>query len=85
MRARPRFAAIGVVAILAAETNDVIGSGTIQASHWADASQGGGQWNCSFDFSATVTGAPWTTPVSRLDEGRAARELKLTWKASAKT
>ena len=29
-----------------------------------------------------VTGAPWTTPVSRLDEGRAARELKLTWKAS---
>ncbi len=27
-----------------------------------------------------VTGAPWTTPVSRLDEGRAARELKLTWK-----
>jgi len=34
---------------------------------------------------AIVTGAPWTTPVSRLDEGRAARELKLTWKASAKT
>src|SRR5688572_28928926 len=33
---------------------------------------------------ATVTGAPWTTPVSRLDEGRAARELKLTWKASAR-
>jgi len=31
---------------------------------------------------AIVTGAPWTTPVSRLDEGRAARELKLTWKAS---
>jgi len=29
-----------------------------------------------------VTGAPWTTPVARLDEGRAARELKLTWKAS---
>jgi glycine dehydrogenase subunit 2 len=27
-----------------------------------------------------VTGAPWTTPVSRLDEGRAARELVLTWK-----
>ncbi|MGH7727134.1 MAG: aminomethyl-transferring glycine dehydrogenase subunit GcvPB [Candidatus Eiseniibacteriota bacterium] len=26
-----------------------------------------------------VTGAPWTTPVSRLDEGRAARELRLTW------
>ena len=23
--------------------------------------------------------APLTTPVSRLDEGRAARELKLTW------
>jgi glycine dehydrogenase subunit 2 len=31
---------------------------------------------------AIVTGAPWTTPVSRLDEGRAARELKLTWKSS---
>ncbi len=29
-----------------------------------------------------VTGAPWTTPVTRLDEGRAARELKLTWKAT---
>jgi glycine dehydrogenase subunit 2 len=27
--------------------------------------------------------APHTTPVSRLDEGRAARELKLTWSASA--
>lgn len=26
--------------------------------------------------------APLTTPVSRLDEGRAARELKLHWKAS---
>ncbi len=29
---------------------------------------------------AIVTGAPWTTPVARLDEGRAARELRLTWK-----
>ena len=29
-----------------------------------------------------VTGAPWTTPVSRLDEGRAARELVLTWKSA---
>jgi len=28
--------------------------------------------------------APLTTPVSRLDEGRAARELKLHWKATAK-
>jgi glycine dehydrogenase subunit 2 len=36
------------------------------------------------DEPAVVTGAPWTTPVSRLDEGRAARELKLTWKASAR-
>jgi glycine dehydrogenase subunit 2 len=32
--------------------------------------------------ASIVTGAPWTTPVSRLDEGRAARELKLTWKPS---
>jgi glycine dehydrogenase subunit 2 len=31
---------------------------------------------------AIVTGAPWTTPVARLDEGRAARELKLTWKSA---
>jgi glycine dehydrogenase subunit 2 len=29
--------------------------------------------------------APLTTPVSRLDEGRAARELKLHWKSAAKT
>jgi glycine dehydrogenase subunit 2 len=29
--------------------------------------------------------APLTTPVSRLDEGRAARELKLHWKATART
>lgn len=28
--------------------------------------------------------APLTTPVSRLDEGRAARELKLHWKSSPK-
>jgi glycine dehydrogenase subunit 2 len=28
--------------------------------------------------------APLTTPVSRLDEGRAARELKLHWKAAAR-
>jgi glycine dehydrogenase subunit 2 len=27
----------------------------------------------------TLKNAPFTTPVSRLDEGRAARELKLTW------
>jgi glycine dehydrogenase subunit 2 len=31
----------------------------------------------------TVKGAPWTTPVSRLDEGRAARELKVTWEPPA--
>ena len=29
--------------------------------------------------------APLTTPVSRLDEGRAARELKLHWKSASKT
>jgi hypothetical protein len=27
----------------------------------------------------TLKRAPLTTPVSRLDEGRAARELRLTW------
>jgi glycine dehydrogenase subunit 2 len=31
----------------------------------------------------TLKGAPHTTPVSRLDEGRAARELKLTWEPPA--
>ncbi len=35
--------------------------------------------------ASIVTGAPWTTPVSRLDEGRAARELVLTWKSVAKS
>jgi glycine dehydrogenase subunit 2 len=29
--------------------------------------------------------APLTTPVSRLDEARAARELVLTWRAGAPT
>ena len=29
--------------------------------------------------------APLTTPVSRLDEGRAARELVLHWRARART
>lgn len=28
----------------------------------------------------TLTQAPHTTPTSRLDEGKAARELTLTWK-----
>ena len=28
--------------------------------------------------------APLTTPVSRLDEGRAARELRLHWKSAPK-
>jgi glycine dehydrogenase subunit 2 len=28
----------------------------------------------------TTRGAPYTTPVSRLDEVRAARELDLAWK-----
>jgi hypothetical protein len=46
------------ITVLAAEANDVIGSGTVQASHWADMSAGGGQWNCTFDFTATVTGSP---------------------------
>src|SRR5262247_1626888 len=32
----------------------------------------------------TLKNAPFTTPVSRLDEGRAARELKLHWKSTPK-
>lgn len=46
------------VVVLGAEANEEIGTGTIQASRWLDASAGGEQWNCHFDFTATVTGAP---------------------------
>ena len=46
------------VVILDATANEEIGSGTITASRWEDMSAGGGQWNCLFDFTATITGAP---------------------------
>lgn len=52
------LAAGAPVMILDAEANEEIGSGTIQASRWEDMSAGGEQWNCMFDFTATVTGAP---------------------------
>jgi hypothetical protein len=45
------------VTVLDAVENVEIGTGTIQASRWEDMSAGGGQWNCMFDFTATVTGA----------------------------
>ena len=43
------------VALLVADSSEQIGSGTVTASRWADASAGGGQWNCWFDFTATLT------------------------------
>ena len=46
------------VVLLEVEQNREIGQGTIVASRWADVSAGGQQWNCFFDFTATVTGAP---------------------------
>lgn len=46
------------VVILEAEANKEIGSGMIQSSRWEDMAAGGKQWNCFFDFTATITGAP---------------------------
>ena len=46
------------VLVLEAERNEEIGSGTIERSRWEDVSGGDRQWNCFFDFTATVTGAP---------------------------
>lgn len=46
------------VVILAAEADEQIGSGRIRRSRWEDVSDGGRQWNCFFDFTATVTGSP---------------------------
>ena len=43
------------VTVLAVEDNTEIGTGSITASRWEDMSAGGGQWNCSFDFNATLT------------------------------
>lgn len=52
------LAAGAPVTVLDAVDNVEIGTGTIQASRWEDMSAGGEQWNCMFDFTATVTGAP---------------------------
>jgi hypothetical protein len=46
------------VVILHARRNEEIGVGTIRRSRWADVSGGGRQWNCFFEFTTTVTGAP---------------------------
>jgi hypothetical protein len=46
------------VTILDAVANQEIGSGTVSASRWVDMADGGEQWNCLFDFTATVTGTP---------------------------
>jgi hypothetical protein len=46
------------VLILDAENNDEIGQGTIERSRWEDVADGGEQWNCFFELTATVTGSP---------------------------
>jgi hypothetical protein len=46
------------VTILDAVVNQEIGSGEVSASRWVDMADGGEQWNCVFDFTATVTGTP---------------------------
>ncbi len=43
------------IVLLEVEENREIGHGTIDASRWSDVSGGGQQWNCFFDFTATVT------------------------------
>jgi hypothetical protein len=46
------------VLVLDAERDQEIGRGTIEGSSWEDVSRGGRQWNCFFEFTATVTGSP---------------------------
>jgi hypothetical protein len=46
------------VVVLAAETDKELGRGRIRRSHWEDMSSGGRQWNCFFDFTATLTRSP---------------------------
>ena len=46
------------VLILDAELNEEIGRGTVESSRWEDVSGGGRQWNCFFDFTATMTRPP---------------------------
>jgi hypothetical protein len=46
------------VAVLDPTTSALLGTGTITASHWEDASGGGGQWTCFFAFRAEVSAPP---------------------------
>lgn len=46
------------VIVLDAVANQELGRGSITASRWEDMSAGGEQWNCMFDFTAAVSGAP---------------------------
>ena len=46
------------VIVLDAVANQELGRGSITASRWEDMSAGGEQWNCFFDFTAAVSGAP---------------------------
>jgi hypothetical protein len=43
------------VTLLDVEDNTEIGQGTITSSRWEDMAGGAGQWNCMFDFAATLT------------------------------
>jgi hypothetical protein len=46
------------VVVLAAETDRELGRGRVRRSHWEDMSNGGRQWNCFFDFTATLDRPP---------------------------
>jgi hypothetical protein len=46
------------VIVLHAERDQEIGRGRVVGSRWEDMSRGGRQWNCLFDFTATVRGSP---------------------------
>ena len=52
------LAAGAPVIVLDAVANQELGRGSITASRWVDMSAGGEQWNCLFDFTAAVSGAP---------------------------
>jgi hypothetical protein len=46
------------VVVLAAQTDRELGRGRVRRSHWEDMSDGGRQWNCFFDFTATLDRPP---------------------------
>ncbi len=46
------------VVVLAAETDRELGRGRVRRSRWEDVSHGGKQWNCFFDFTATLDRPP---------------------------